>query len=88
MLYLKAASSLMCSVADCMWHAITSLSEVPSALDLRLAVINGDGVHALVFPCRRSNGGWVDARSGRVVEVCPTHWQDWDADPQVGAKLQ
>jgi hypothetical protein len=61
-----------------MWHQITKPSEVPSDREVRLAVINADGaVHALVFPCRRSASGWIDSRSGRLVEVFPTHWQDW-----------
>jgi hypothetical protein len=39
-------------------------------------------VHALVFPCRRSHGGWVDAKSGRTVELEPTHWQYWSEDAE------
>jgi hypothetical protein len=70
-----------------MWHVITKVSEVPPGRDLRLAVINDDGVHALVFPCRKSPTGWVDARSGRIVEVYPSHWQDWEDDPQAVAAL-
>ena len=30
--------------------------------DLELAVINYDGIHALVFPCRRILGGWTKTR--------------------------
>ena len=64
-----------------MWYAIKSLFEVPSDRDLRLAVITDGDVHALVFPCRRAGETWVDARSGRIVEVYPTHWQDWSDEP-------
>ncbi len=60
-----------------MWHAIAAAAEIPSDRDLRLAVINREGVHALVFPCRKAGSAWVDARTRRLVEVCPTHWQDW-----------
>jgi hypothetical protein len=62
-----------------MWHAITETPDADS--DLRLAVINSGEVHALVFPCRRNHAGWVDAESGRLVEVLPTHWQYWSDDP-------
>ena len=64
-----------------MWHEIESLSEVPSGRDLRLAVINDGDVHTLVFPCRRAGEMWVNARNGRIVEVYPTHWQDWSDEP-------
>jgi hypothetical protein len=29
--------------------------------DVEIAVIDGDGKHALTFPCRRTVGGWVNA---------------------------
>ncbi len=66
-----------------MWHAVSTPSEIPADRDLRLAVINRDGVHALVFPCRRADSAWVDARTRRIVEVYPTHWQDWTEAAEV-----
>ena len=69
-----------------MWRAITNRSEVPSDCDLRLAVINREGVHALVFPCRKSDSGWVHARNRRLVEVYPTHWQQWSDDQEPRAE--
>ncbi len=60
-----------------MWHRIGSVEGVPADRDLRLAVMNGDGVHELVFPCRRQGYSWVDAETGRPVDVSPTHWQEW-----------
>jgi hypothetical protein len=65
-----------------MWHPITREANLPSDRDLRLAVIDRDEVHALVFPCRHRNDGWIDARTGRVVDLVPTHWQDWSDDPE------
>jgi hypothetical protein len=62
-----------------MWHAITDESTVPASCDLRLAVINDGEVHALVFPCRKTESGWARANGGRPVEISPTHWQPWDA---------
>lgn len=69
-----------------MWQAIGSIRTIPTDRDLRLAVLKDDEVHALVFPCRRRGDGWVDAKSGRTVDVQPTHWQEWSTPPatQVG----
>ena len=64
-----------------MWHHVNSAADIPTDRDLRLAVIEGNGsVHALVFPCRRVDDAWVDARLGRRVEVYPTHWEEWAKD--------
>jgi hypothetical protein len=61
-----------------MWHALTDDMAVPHDRDLRLAVIGRSGeVAALVFPSRYREGVWLDARSGRVLELVPTHWQPW-----------
>jgi hypothetical protein len=57
------------------WKAITS---APFDRDLRLAVIDAEGVHELVFPCRRVVRGWVNARTGASVPVHPTHWHEWE----------
>lgn len=57
-----------------MWNPISS---APSELDLELAVIDNDGPHALVFPCRRIAGGWVNAQSKERLDVRPTHWRGW-----------
>ena len=58
-----------------MWHPITQ--QAPQDRDLRLAVIEGGEVHALVFPCRRKGEAWVDTENGRKIEVYPTHYQEW-----------
>lgn len=48
--------------------------------DLQLAVIDRAGEHALVFACRRTGkDAWIDALTGRLVEVHPTHWREWIA---------
>jgi hypothetical protein len=61
-----------------MWQPIPS---APYDRELELAVIDDDGPHALVFPCRRVDGGWAKAGSGEWVEVHPTHWREWQLDP-------
>jgi hypothetical protein len=45
--------------------------------DLELAVINYDGIHALVFPCRRILGGWTKTETKQRLDVAPTHWGQW-----------
>jgi hypothetical protein len=41
-------------------------STAPLERDLELAVIDDEGIHALVFRCRRTNDGWVDANTGKI----------------------
>jgi len=60
-----------------MWQPIAS---APFDQDLELAVMDRDGVHALIFPCRRLLTGWVKANSWERVEVSPTHWREWRDD--------
>jgi hypothetical protein len=43
--------------------------------DLELAVIDAGGEHALVFPCRRIVGGWINAATKQRIEVRQTHWR-------------
>lgn len=64
------------SLEKIMWQPIAS---APFGVDLELAVIDRDGVHALVFPCRRGLTGWVKSEFGERVDVSPTHWRGWAA---------
>jgi hypothetical protein len=57
-----------------MWQSIVT---APYDRDLELAVIDVKGEHSLVFPCRRTERGWVDATTKRRIEVWPTHWREW-----------
>ena len=62
------------------WQAISS---APFDSDLQLSVIENDEVHALIFPCRRTPGGWRNAKTLQLVLVEPTHWREWrDANPE------
>ena len=67
-------------------------ASAPFDRQLELAVIDRRGTHALVFPCRRDPEGWIDAQTGRRIEVVPTHWREWmsprpgGADDQAGAE--
>jgi len=60
-----------------MWQPI---STAPFDRDLELAVVEGDGAHALAFPCRRTPGGWMNAANNRRIEVRPTHWREWQEE--------
>jgi hypothetical protein len=57
-----------------MWNTISGAS---IDQDLELAVIDGEGLHALVFPCRRVDDGWINAQTGSLVAGHPTHWRNW-----------
>jgi hypothetical protein len=52
------------------------ISSAPFDRDLELAVVNYDGVHALVFPCRRILGGWIDLATKERLDVQQTHWRE------------
>jgi hypothetical protein len=53
-------------------------STAPFDRDLELAVIDDDGTYALVFPCRRVLGGWMNARTSEVMtRLVPSHWREW-----------
>jgi hypothetical protein len=57
------------------WQRITT---APFDRDLELAVIDYDGTHALVFPCRRILNGWTKSGTQQQIYVHPTHWRDWE----------
>lgn len=57
-----------------MWEKIAT---APLNRDIEIAVIDADGAHALIFPCRRTEEGWINAQTGRRIPVHPTHWRQW-----------
>jgi hypothetical protein len=59
------------------WQCIAN---APNDRDLELAVINYDGIHALVFPCRRVLEGWTNTETKeKLIGLLPTHWRKWQA---------
>jgi hypothetical protein len=60
-----------------MWQPIAT---APFDRDLELAAIDASGEHALVFPCRRIPGGWINSTTGKWIEVYPTHWRAWKTE--------
>jgi hypothetical protein len=69
---LQRSSKLAASLLG--WHAI---SKAPFDRDLEIAVLDTDGPHAVVFPCRRILHGWVKAETRTIIDVRPTHWREW-----------
>jgi hypothetical protein len=62
-----------------MWHFI--FETIPKHRNVLLAVLDHEGIHALEFPCRRSDDGrWINVKNGRPVEVSPTHRREWLCD--------
>lgn len=57
-----------------MWQSVV---RAPFEQDIELAVIDEEGVHALVFPCQRIPHAWVNAMTGEILDVHPTHWRAW-----------
>jgi len=56
------------------------VSIAPSDADLRVCVMDKHGVHALVFPIRKSGTEWVDASTKKRIDIRPTHWRKWTED--------
>jgi hypothetical protein len=56
------------------WQPIAT---APADSDLRLAVLDDSGEHALIFPCRRTPTGWANATTGARIHINPTHWKPW-----------
>lgn len=74
---LRAAGTQSPSGVDVSWKPA---STAPFDRDIEIAVIDADGTHALVFPCRRVLGGWMNARSKALLApLLPTHWREWGA---------
>jgi hypothetical protein len=55
------------------WKPIES---APLDREVELQVADQFGSYALTFPCRLTDGGWVNANSRGSLEVTPTHWRE------------
>ena len=73
-IYVKARAVRAADTAH-MWQTILN---APFDCDLELAVIDEDGPHARVFPCRRIRNGWMNAETKERLDVRPTHWRQWE----------
>jgi hypothetical protein len=72
--WIKALAEAMLHECKMEW---SPTSAAPFDYDLELAVIDWDGAHVLVFPCRRILGGWIDAETKERIDLRPTHWREW-----------
>ena len=61
------------------WNPI---KEAPFDTDVQIGINHAVGVHALVFACRQTPEGWIDAGTGRVLNIRPTHWRHWQHGPE------
>ena len=64
------------------WHEIET---APLDRPVQLCVLDEQGVHALNFPCRAAEGGWVNAVTTSHIDFRPTHWRDWRRGERVAA---
>jgi hypothetical protein len=58
-------------------NAWQSIETAPFDRDLELSVIENSDTHVLVFRCRRVAKGWINAVTGKPIDVRPTHWREW-----------
>ena len=49
-----------------MWRYVGSYETIPNDRDLMVAVIDGDELHIVEFPCRWREGCWIEANTGGV----------------------
>ena len=52
-------------------------SIAPLDTDLEVCVIDQNGIHALIFPVRKTEMNWVDAETKKAIHISPTHWRKW-----------
>ena len=55
------------------WHPIAT---VPRDRSVEVQVNDQFGTYSLTFPCRLTDGGWINANSMRQIEIHPTHWRE------------
>ena len=86
----SAFASNQCSIGGraicCVLCGTSSASSdaVPRDRNLTVAVLDADCFHALEFPCRcNENGCWIDVRTGRLLDIRPTHWREHPTDSAV-----
>lgn len=71
----QSAASVPSDTVGMEWKPVTT---APFGRDLELAVIDYNGTHALVFPCRRHLHGWINSETNMLIyDLHPTHWRAW-----------
>ena len=56
------------------------VSVVPADIDLEVCVMDRSGVHVLIFPVRKGETDWLDAKTKKRIDIVPTHWRKWNDD--------
>lgn len=79
------APGAICIHDGAMWNLIAS---APFGRSLEVAVLDEDGLHALVFPCEKGREGWKHAVTGARIDIRPTHWRDWEPPRHPPAPLR
>jgi hypothetical protein len=70
----KQGAGSLVGIRNMTWFKIET---APFERDLEVAVVDFDGAHPVVFPCRRVLGGWIKATTGSPLNIHPTHWREW-----------
>jgi hypothetical protein len=59
-------------------NAWQPISSAPFDRHIELLVVINDTIpHALIFPCRRILGGWIEADAKERLDVQPIGWREW-----------
>jgi hypothetical protein len=53
------------------------VSIAPLDIDLEVCVIDRGAIQALIFPVRRNETDWLDAKTKKRIDIMPTHWRTW-----------
>lgn len=56
------------------WQPIAT---APFGRKIQLSVVEHGEVHSLVFPCSRTQQGWLHGMTKELIAVHPTHWRRW-----------
>jgi len=52
----------------------------PADVDLEVGVTDSHAVVTLVFPVRKKDVQWVNAKTKKPVDINPTHWRPWQVE--------
>jgi len=67
--------------ATASWNTIDTAPR-ERALEL---LVDGALSKPLVFPCRLTAHGWMNAATGESIDIEPTHWREWSGKDRRGA---
>ena len=53
------------------------ISTAPPDADLEVCVMDNEGIHVFVSPCRKSGIKWIEISTKKHIDIQPTHWRKW-----------